>query len=354
MKHLLIARTQGNPLFLEESVRALVETQVLTGERGAYHLAHEPSDLQVPATVQAVLAARIDRLPFEDKRLLQVASVVGKDVPFVLLQAIAGESDAALRRRLDRLQAAEFLFETGPLSDLAHTFTHTLTHEVAYGGLLQERRRTLHARIVDAIEMLYGDRLGEQIERLAHHAQRGGLRDRAIPYLRQAGLKAIGRWALQDARAWFEQTLRIIEALPESQAMLEQAFDTRLELRPVLTQLGDVQSLLECLREAEALAERLSDDRRRGRVCAFMTAAHTHFGEPASALATGTKALDLAEHLGDLRLRIVTTSFLVHAHYLRGEYERVIALATDNLAVPSSDGPGRFSGPLPLSPRCSR
>jgi hypothetical protein len=121
------------------------------------------------------------------------------------------------------------------------------------------------------------------------------------------------------------------------QATLEQAFDMRLELRPVLTQLGDVPSLLERLREAEALAERLSDDRRRGRVCAFMTAAHTHFGEPALALATGIKALHIAKHLGDLRLRIVTTSFLVHAHYLRGEYERAIALATDNLAVLTAD-----------------
>src|SRR4030095_9266163 len=113
------------------------------------------------------------RLPPEEKRLLQVASVVGRDVPVALLQVIADLPEEALRRGLDHLQAAEFVYETGLYPDLEYSFTHALPHEVTYGGLLQERRRELHARIVDAIETRYRDRLGEQIERLAHHAVRG-------------------------------------------------------------------------------------------------------------------------------------------------------------------------------------
>jgi tetratricopeptide (TPR) repeat protein len=310
-----------------------VETKALGGPRGRYRLTQPVQAIQVPATVQSMLAARIDRLSPEDKHLLQVASVVGKDVPLTLLKAIAELPDEVLRRELDHLQAAEFLDEIGLYPDLEYTFKHALTHEVTYSGLLRERRRELHARIVGAIETLHRDRLEEQIERLAHHAYRGELREKAVDYLRQAGLRARARWALLDARGWFEQALGALEALPESPATLEQAFEIRLELRPVLTQLGEVQPLWERLREAETLADRLSDDTRRGRVCAFMTAAHAHFGEPALALATGTKALEIAGRLGDLRLRILTTSFLVHAHYLRGEYERAIALATDNLAV---------------------
>src|SRR5439155_14553517 len=139
------------------------------GERGRYRLTQPVQAIQVPARVQVMLAARIDRLPPEDKRLLQVASVIGKDVPFALLQAIAEVPDQALRRGLDRLQAAEFLYETGLYPDLEYSFKHALTHEVTYGGLLQERRRDLHARIVEAIETLYADRLDGQIERLAHH-----------------------------------------------------------------------------------------------------------------------------------------------------------------------------------------
>jgi predicted ATPase len=120
--------------------------------------------------------------------------------PFALLQAIAELPDDAFRRGLDHLQAAEFLYETRLFPDLEYSFKHALTHEVTYGGLLQDRRRELHARVVDAIETLHRDRLGEQVERLAHHAVRGDLREKAVPYLRQAGLKAAARPAFQDAR----------------------------------------------------------------------------------------------------------------------------------------------------------
>jgi hypothetical protein len=146
LTRLLIERTEGNPFFLEESVRALVETAVLVGARGAYRLAKPLESLQVPATVHAVLAARIDRLPPEEKRLLQTAAVIGTEVPWPLLQAIADGPEEALHQGLARLQAAEFLYEARLFPELAYTFKHALTHEVAYGSLLQERRRALHLR----------------------------------------------------------------------------------------------------------------------------------------------------------------------------------------------------------------
>ena len=284
-----------------------------------------------------MLAARIDRLAPEDKRLLQVVSVIGKDVPFGLLQAIAELPDDALRRGLDQLQAAEFVYETTTLfPDLEYSFKHALTHDVTYGGLLHERRRELHARIVDAIEALHRDRLGEQIERLAHHAVRGELCEKAVHYLRQAGLKAAARAALQDAVVLFEQALGALETLPESRSTLEQAFDIRLELRPVLVQLGELRRLLERLREAETLAERLNDERRRGRVCAFMSTTHSLLGELDEAHASGARALAIARVLGDLELSILTTSVLRQVHYLRGEYERAVEL--DRVIIASTEG----------------
>jgi tetratricopeptide (TPR) repeat protein len=276
--------------------------------------------------------------------------VVGTDVPFALLLAIAERPDEALRGGLDRLQAAEFLYETGLFPDLEYSFKHALTHEVTYGGLLQERRRELHAQLVGAIETLYRDRLDEQIERLSHHALRGELREKAVHYLRQAALKATARSALPDARAWFEQALGAIETLPESPSVLEQAFEIRLELRPVLNLLGESRRQLDCLRGAEGLAERLNDDRRRGRVCAFMTNAHSLLGELDEAFMTGTRALKIAERLGDLELRILSTSYLGQVHYLRGEYERVVELATDNLAALPADWVYKYFGrPAPPS-----
>jgi predicted ATPase len=156
-----------------------------------------------------MLASRIDRLDPEDKRLLQAAAVIGTDVPLALRQAVADEPEDRLRRGLARLQATEFLYETRLFPDLEYTFRHALTHEVAYASLLAERRRALHARIVGAIEAQHGDRLDDHVERLAHHALRGDLREQAVRYLRQAGGKAAGRSALEDARAWFEAALGI-------------------------------------------------------------------------------------------------------------------------------------------------
>jgi predicted ATPase len=173
LTHMLIERTEGNPFFLEESIRTLVDTQVVVGEQGAYRLGEAPRGIQVPATVQAVLAARIDRLPSEAKLLLQIAAVIGTKVPFPLLQAIAVLPEATLDSSLAHLQAAEFLYETRLFPDREYTFTHALTREVAYGSLLRERRRALHVTIVEAMEALYPNHLGEYTERLAHHALQG-------------------------------------------------------------------------------------------------------------------------------------------------------------------------------------
>ncbi len=230
LKQLLIARTEGNPFFLEESVRALVETGVLVGEPGAHRLVKPLDSLQVPATVQAVLAARIDRLPSEEKRLLQTAAAIGTEVPFSLLQAIAALPEAVLHHGLAHLQAAEFLYETRLFPDHEYTFKHALTHEVAYGSLLQERRRALHARIVEALEALAGERVAEQVERLAHHALRGEVWDKALVYCRQAGEKALARSAYREAVGSFEQALSALPHLPEQRDTLEQAIDLRLAL----------------------------------------------------------------------------------------------------------------------------
>jgi DNA-binding winged helix-turn-helix (wHTH) protein/tetratricopeptide (TPR) repeat protein len=346
LKQRLVKR--GNPFFLEETVRSLVEAQELAGQVGRYRLTRPVEAIHVPPTVQAILSARIDRLCPEDKRLLQVAAVVGKDAPYALLQAVAELPDDTMRRQLDSLQAAELLYETA-LPDLGYSFKHALTHDVAYGSLLRERRRELHVRIVGALERLHADRLGEQIERLAHHAVQGALREKAVEYLRQAGQKAAARSALSDARVWFEQALVVLEGLPDTKAKLEPSFEIRYELRHMLFQLGEVRRGLEHLREAEALAERLNDDHRRGRVCAALMHLHSILGELDEALAAGNRALEFATRLGDLRLRIQTTTYLVQVHSYRAEYPRAIELATANLVELPADG-GHDSFGLPAPP----
>jgi tetratricopeptide (TPR) repeat protein len=328
-----VTRASGNPFFVEEMARVLVDTGVLKGTRGRYRLARPFTSVEVPPTVRAVLAARIDALRGAEKRLLEEAAVIGHDVPFSLLHAISGLTEAKLRGLLDNLQTAEFLYAKQIFPDMQYSFRHSLTHDVAYSGVLHDRRREIHARIVDAIEQLYADRLGEQVERLAYHAMQGEKREKAAHYLWQAGGKAAARSALLDAKTWFEQALGALGTLPGSRATLEQAFEVHLELRRVLRQLGEGRKMLEHLREAEAIAQRLGDDRRRGQAYALMATVYSSLDEPDEALETGTRALEIAERLGDSKIRVVATSFLEQVYYHRGEYRYVLELVPDNLAA---------------------
>jgi class 3 adenylate cyclase len=331
LKHLLIERTEGNPFFLEESVRTLVETRVLVGERGTYGVAKPLESLQVPATVQAVLAARIDRLPPAEKRLLQTAAVIGMEVPWPPLQAIAELSEEALHRDLAHLRAAEFLYETRLFPEPEYTFKHALTHEVVYNSLLLERRRALHAHIVEALEELAGDRVAEQVERLAHHALRGEVWDKAVTYGQQAGVRAHDRAAFREAVASFEQALQALAHLPEHRDTRRLAIELRLAMDPPLRALGEQRRRLALLGEAEALARALDDRPRLGRVLASMALVLRATGDLDGAIAAGQQALTLAAALGDSALQVRASLNLAQAYYASGDFGWAAELVRQNM-----------------------
>jgi class 3 adenylate cyclase/tetratricopeptide (TPR) repeat protein len=336
LRPLLIERTEGNPFFLEESVRTLAETQVLAGERGAYRLAQALPSIYVPATVQAVLSARIDRLPPEEKSLLQTAAVVGTEVSLPLLQAIDELPEDTLHRGLAHLQAAEFLCETQLFPAREFTFKHALTHEVVYGSLLQVRRRALHARIVEALEAAAGDRVAEYVERLAHHALRGEVWAKALAYGWQAGEKAVARSAYREAVGSFEQALGALSHLPETRDTCAQAVDLRLALRSALNPLGELGRLLALLREAEALAEALDDPRRLGQVSRFLADSFYLRGAYDQAIAAAQRVLALATAGGDVGLRALAHLYLGRAYEAQGDDRRAIACLRQTAA--SLDG----------------
>jgi tetratricopeptide (TPR) repeat protein len=322
LKAVLIERTGGNPFFLEESVRTLVETGVLVGDRGAYLVARTQGEIRVPATVQAVLASRIDRLPPEEKALLQTAAVIGKEVPCALLRAVADLPEEPLNAGLTRLQRSEFLYETRLVPELEYAFKHALTHEVAYAGLLQDRRGILHPRIMEAIERLYANRLAEQVDRLAYHALRGGVWDKAVAYFRQAGAKAAAHSAYREAVACFEQALGALTHLPESRETIEQGIDVRLELRDAIFPLGEYRRIFDYLCEAEILADRIGDQGRLGWISAY-TAAHFWLSnDPDRAVGPGRRALAAAEARGDFALQVVANLRLGQAYLSLGDYSR--------------------------------
>ena len=332
----------------QPGVRTLVETGVLVGAPGAYRLAQPLDTFHVPASVQAVLAARIDRLPPEEKRLLQTAAVIGTDVPFTLLRAIADMPEEGLHRSLAHLQTTEFLYATRLFPEPDYTFTHALTHEVAYSGLLQERRRGLHARLVEVLEALTGARVAEgaagaqglparrqgpdQVERLAQHALRGEVWDKAVTYCRQAGMKARDRMAFREAATYFDQALTALAGLPESPTRIALTIDLRLHLG-VQHLLGEYGQALAHLEEAEVLAQALDDRARLGQVLVQKTFLLRMMAKHTGAMTAGQQALHIATALGDRAMQVAAGQRLGQAYFARGDLGQAAVLLRQNVAV---------------------
>jgi len=304
----ILDRADGNPFFIEELARVMEPV----GE----------TMTPVPESIEAVLLARIDRLPDDSKSVLQAASVLGRDVPVRLLEAITPEIAGPVAQ-LRELQQLEYLHDRSGGTEQVYRFKHALTQEVAYTSLLSEHRRGLHARIVGAIEAQYADRLGEQTERLAHHAVRGQLWSKAVGYLRQAGLKAAGS-ANREAVACFEQALDILETLPDGRAAIE-AIDLRLDLARVLQPSAEYGRCLDRLAEAAALAEARGERRRLGHVRANQCLVLRITGAMDEAVEAGRRSLALATDVGDADLAATANFFLGTAHQNRGEFRQAAA-----------------------------
>jgi len=330
---LLIERTDGNPLFIEECVRSLVETGVLGGERGAHRLLRPVAAVEVPAGVRSVLAARIDRLAPEQKRLLQAASVIGEDIPVRLLEAIADEPPDHVRRLLGELRDAELLDETAMFPELEYRFTHALTHDVAYEGLLHHDRRAVHARIAEALERLGPAAVAARAERLAHHAFLGEDWSRAVVQCRDAGARSVARQAAGEAAAWLERAIVALAHLPETPERRALAVDLRHELSGALMPLGAHARMLVVLTEAEALAGALGDDRRLARSLSFRGQNLWELGRLSEALEAGERALGIADRAGDLDLSVVGSFSMGGAARALGDYPRAVALLRRNHAL---------------------
>jgi transcriptional regulator with AAA-type ATPase domain/tetratricopeptide (TPR) repeat protein len=333
VKAALASRTEGNPFFLEESVRSLVDSSVLASSPDGYRLTRVIGQLEIPATVQAILASRIDRLEEADRQLLQAAAVIGPEVPYAILEAIAKKSDDELSAGLARLQTGGFLDPTRLFPEMQFAFKHALTHEVAYDGLLPAGRSALHASVVEAIRRVHGERLDEQVERLAHHAVRGERWDEAVTWSRRAAARAASRSAYAQAAAHLEEALAALDHLPVTRAVTEQAVDIRLELREMLVPLGEPARNLVRVEEALPLAASLGDPRRMARVYLSLATGHWALGDAVRGLGYAERALAAAEEVGDPLLRTRSHFATAVAHHSLGDYRRAIRACEATLAL---------------------
>ena len=214
LKRLIIEKTQGNPFFMEEIVRALVEQGVLV-RNGAVRLTKPLTGIRIPPSVHGILASRIDALAASEKALLQTLAVIGKDFPLNLVRHLTGSSDDRLEPMLKSLQAGEFIYEQPALGEAEYTFKHALTQEVAYNSMLMERRRLLHERAGHAIEALFKERIDDHLAELAHHYSRSANTRKAVEYLFRAGSQAAARSAHSEAVSRLASALELLKHLPD-------------------------------------------------------------------------------------------------------------------------------------------
>jgi class 3 adenylate cyclase/tetratricopeptide (TPR) repeat protein len=322
LERTMLERTGGNPFFIEECVNALLDDDVLVRSGNGYRLVQATDFAIIPATVRALIAARIDRLSSAEKRLLQSAAAIGRDIPLGLLQAIVDVPSMRVESLLGRLTDAEFLHRTAEYPNPEYSFRHALIHEVCYAGLLHSARSELHSRIVEVIERRYSDRIAEHFERLTDHALRGHVWEKAGRYGRLAGAKAARRSANVGSVRYYDMAFEALHHLSQDADRDRAIIDTCLEIRVPLFRLPQMTRLTELLGQAEMLAEALGDQRRLCQVLYFRCHALWLIAKPDAALVAGTRANALAAAVGDAMLEVRTRFQIGLCHYTLCDYGR--------------------------------
>jgi class 3 adenylate cyclase/tetratricopeptide (TPR) repeat protein len=316
LKDELPARSGGNPLFVEEHLRSMIEAGVLQGDPGQYRMNASPEVIDIPQTVRAVLAARIDRLARTDKHVLQALSAIGETATLGLLGQVCDEAVDELRRALRRLQTSGLLIERTDRELLTYEFKHALTQAVAYETLLHERRRELHRCILRALKN------SPEFEVLARHAVLAEAWDEALTYLREAGRLAAAHFAQVEAVAHFESALSVLQHLPSTPATIEAAIDIRCDLRNALVPLGRHRQTLQHLRDAEELARGLDDGRRLAKVLSFISNCYGNIGRADLALDAAEQSLALGETAADVAMLVSANLSVGEIYRTLGDYRR--------------------------------
>lgn len=298
LRPLLAEHTDRTPLFLEESVRELAEMGILTGRPGRYVAARAVESLTLPPTVHSVIGARLDRLSGEERRLLQIAAAIGKDVPAPLLAALAGLSALDLQSNLARLQDGEFLFEIPLGAEVVYTFKHAVTHDVAYATLTGERRRMLHERAFRAMERLYAGGIEPHLEKLADHALRAECWDEAAHYLVAASDRAMERSAFSKATKFLQHAAHALARLEMSPETKARAIDVRTRMRPAYDMSGDFNKAADALTEARRLAEDLGDEERLAQILLHTSYVNSSHGRIDAAIVAAEELKEVAGRVG--------------------------------------------------------
>jgi class 3 adenylate cyclase/predicted ATPase len=316
----ILDKTEGNPFFMEEIVQELREQGIFTRPDVGAALrgrppqgAHMGAPLQIPTTVQGVLAARMDRLPPEEKALLQTLAVIGREFSSSLIRKVVTQPEDALLKLLSRLQAREFVYEQPAFPEPEYIFKHALTQEVAYNSLLIERRKVLHERTAQAIEEVYRYKLDDHYSELAHHYSRSGNTQKAIDYLRLAGQQAVQRSANTEAITHLTTALELLKTLPDTPERAQQELALHIALGgPLRTTKGySAPEVEKTYSRARELCQQVGEPAQLFSVLRGLFGVYMARGP----LSTGR---ELAEQLLRIAQREQETSLLLQAHHAMG------------------------------------
>ena len=330
LRELILNRTAGNPLFMEEFAHTLLEDGSIQQKDNQYVLDRKASDIQVPDTIQGIIAARMDRLEENLKRTMQVASVIGRDFAFRILQTITGMKED-LKSQLINLQGLEFIYEKRLFPELEYIFKHILTQEVAYNSLLTRRRKEIHENIGKAIETIYTERLEEFYEMLAYHYSKAENYDKAAHYLKLSGIKTVGKHSPIEALHYYQEALKALKQLPESvenkKAQIEVCL---LSYVPTIT-LGYPEDSLQMFQEAENLSKEIDDERSLAHSYSMIGIFYWIRGESFQAIKYNEKGFKIAKRTQDISVIGPLTVDLCHAYQGQGLYFKFMNIVPDVL-----------------------
>ncbi len=326
----IVSKTDGNPLFVEELTKTVLETRILVEDAEVYRLEGPLPPLAIPETLQDSLMARLDRLA-PVREIAQLGAAIGREFSYSLVRALVGRDESALKHGLAQLEQAGLVFRRGQPPDAVYSFKHVLVRDAAYESLLRSRRQQLHGQIARALEERFAAIVASQPEIVAHHFTEAGLVDPAIEYWLKAGVKAYSLYANEDAVRFFERALTLLKKLPETRDNLERAVDICFQLRNALLPLGKTDRILRSLDELDPILARLGDKQRSAQYAAFRCNHHFLIGQQRRAIEFGETGVRLARECGDRVVLGQSLFRLAQSYHALGEYRRAISLLEQGL-----------------------
>jgi tetratricopeptide (TPR) repeat protein len=320
LEEFILEKTEGVPFFIEELIKSLKDLKIIERENNQYHITKDIKEVTIPATVQDVIMARVDSLPEGTKGLLQTISAIGRESSYDLIKRVTGLTEGELLPQLSVLKDSELLYERGIYPQSTYVFKHALTQDVSYDSLLFKRRKEIHGKIGEVIELFYPDRLEEYHELLAYHYGRSADADKALQYLDLANQKAARLNAVEEAKAYFDEAMALLDTLSETEKNKELRITLLLNQAYVFELLWEYPKYHEFLRNYETVAVELENQDLLGKFYARLGHCEIWTGKIDETIQLSTKAIELFEATGNLENAVYAHANLVLSYWYLGDY----------------------------------